>query len=74
VVERERVASSDSRDDLRIVVAYLREYKEQLQSKIDRSFGAVCKKIRESAFGDVRGTYIQQLEGFFEELSKLDDE
>lgn len=73
VVEK-RVASSNSRDDLRIVVAYLREYKEQLQSKIDRSFGAVCKKIRESAFGAVRGTYIQQLEGFFEELSKLDDE
>jgi hypothetical protein len=72
VVERERVASSDSRDDLRIVVAYLRADTE-LQSKLDRSREAVNNEIKESAFGNVRGTY-KQLKVFFAELSKLDDE
>lgn len=72
VVERERVTSSDSRDDLRIVVAYLKADTE-LQSKLDRSREAVNNKIKESAFGNVRGTY-KQLEVFFAELSKLDDE
>jgi hypothetical protein len=72
VVERGRVALSDSRDDLRITVSYLKAV-TNMQSKIKKSREDVNDKIDHSAFENVRSAY-EQLEIFLDKFSKLGDE